>query len=119
MKKSFMIISFLITFVIILVSCSDDPVKPPVTDTSNKYYPTNDSSWWVYKSYELDDNGNPNEATIFYMKKNVGGTEEKDGKDASIYQIQDTNGAKIGNNEYYYTSNTQIYSYYKKISIAS
>lgn len=110
MKRFMMVFSCFITFVMMIISCSDDPVTPPVTDKTNKSFPTGTGSEWTYNFYELDTLGVKEEGTEITLKTVVMGTEVQGGKEAFIFQEQDNNGQKL-KNDYYYTSSSSIYLY--------
>ena len=113
MKKVIMLLLEAVFFCILFISCSDESTNPPVTDSSNKYFPLKVGSWWTYSNYELDEDNNKVPGSEFNSKYLIDSKETKEGKESSVFLIQDLQGNKIEDNKYFYTTKTQIFEFSK------
>ncbi len=113
MKRFLLNLMFAVFIGAFLYSCAEESTKPPVNDTTNKYFPLTVGSWWTYTNYELDDDGNKVVDSEFSSKYITGGTEMKGEKEAYIFNIQDLSGNKIEDSKFYYATKTQIFEFSK------
>jgi hypothetical protein len=113
MKSRYIYTLIIFAIGFILYSCGEDTVKPPVTDDTNKFFPTTINSWWTYTNYELDRDGKKIDESVFSSKYILSGKVDKDGKEASVFDVQDLSGNKIEDSRFYYAYRTQIFEYSK------
>jgi hypothetical protein len=117
MKKALITAISIMGLILFLNSCSDEPVTPTPTPTltANKYFPATVGSWWQYQNHEFNEDGTIDESKTYDYKMVSSKIEVKAGKTSAVFQIQDLTGTKIEDNQFYYTTKEQIWSYTKLI----
>lgn len=116
MKKALITAISIMGLILFLNSCSDDdPVKPTPNPTivANNYFPVTVGSWWQYQNHEFNKDGTIDDAKTYDYKMVSNKIEVKAGKTSAVFQIQDLNGNKIEDNQFYFTTKEQIWSYTK------
>lgn len=76
--------TLLLLLPLLLAACSDDPDQPNPSTGIN--FPTNSQNVWIYRTQELDQNGNPTGETLFDTARVVG-TLERGGRTGTIIRI--------------------------------
>lgn len=113
MKLFRLLFVLLIPTMLLINSCSDNSSDSPKIETGNKYFPTKVNSWWTFTNYDLDSLGNKISDGEYQDKVVLTGTEEKGEKTAFVFEYQNIDGTPAGiENDYFYSTNTQIYNYF-------
>lgn len=95
---------------IMLSACSDDddnPVTPNDKTKYDSYFPMSAGSWWIYETYDLNQDQSRNLSTLEFDSVAVTGTETIDGKTASVFSTW-TEGEKQ-NDKYHYVEESKLY----------
>ncbi|MBI5324519.1 MAG: hypothetical protein HZB41_04485 [Ignavibacteriae bacterium] len=93
MKLSFKF-SFVIFFLLFVLSCSkDNTTDPQSTETMADYMPLTIGSWWKYEGYEIDNFGNRYNKSTFILT--ITGIKYFDGKNTFVLTGQKDNTDSI------------------------
>jgi len=105
-----LILSFAVTALMLIVSCSEDSSTQPTTTDYSDYYPLSVGSWWVYENWRTDENFVPDsllsrDSTVIVSEMLF------NGKMAKVRITFDTYSGEAIDTTYEYFENNTVYNW--------